>query len=541
MFQIISLIILIKVRLWIFIAIYRYNSEGEILLLCFFLNSMSMLQRIESMNWLSSQRIAMLITVVAVLFMAVHSIAFFSATDYMPADPDETIFYNSARNFFVNTSVKSVTMQEELTARIGGANWYGPAYSLLYGIPAKLFGFGNKYWIFFNFIFIVAALFVISMMPVGERSRWFYAAVLLLFNVTQIFVFTWNPEIFNLLLGLILCLFLFRIAESGRGKWLFVLLCFLFSFFRITWIFWAAGLLPFMGTRRKQVLYGAGFVFMLMLAFAYVQLFCAPFLVTAGGIGKELATLHFGAAAADFVKTFARNVYYFFYRELMVTPMWFAVKMVFIFLLFMLLHSAWRRRNRLVVSAAMIVMISLLVLFGMYQMTMPYVMKITGSLVLLVFFVTLRTGGRQHVAAILISLLWAFPFAQRHAIVTIKAHVTAAERMNNDYRNMVAALRSIPALMDHNTDQYVMFADYELQPMPFPLFLCILPVSDGRGHLIRYTANRIDPRKPVADTYKFFDRLPVKFIISRTSLIRPDLELLEQNAYFSFYHRKAGS
>ncbi len=456
---------------------------------------------------------------------------------YIPYHVDETIFYNQARAFYETGSVKAVVCIEEQVSFIFGANWYGVFYSFLFGLPAMLFGFSQKYCIWMNLVFTISCLPILYYLGLKKGKEWLVMPVFLMFFVVAAMPYSWFPESFNILLGVLLTYMLFRIAEKGDGLVVYLLLCLLFSFIRPTWVFWTIGVLPFCKNRRElysKVLICIGCVF---IAFLYVRFFCAPFFLKSTSFFTLFFKLEFKSgfiALAENARSIGGNLYRIYSIE-NYSP-WTVFKILFNTLHLYWIYKALKSKDKLLWAVTLICTVSMVVFVLMYSVRYPYYMKLSGSFYLLLFIFTIYRLNSK--AAIIFYLCFMFS-GYLYSIPSITKNIIAHQRLGNDTAlgacPLIEKLKQIKSFMHENQDHLVLFCNYEMAPVQQTAFKCSLPLNDDRGNSIRYTLNMFDPAIPYDSNFRFHNRMQVDYILSRKPLTLKHVELLDSNEYFMFY------
>ncbi len=78
---------------------------------------------------------------------------------YFVAHEDEVIYYGSAKVFAETGSVQAESCITEDVSPVGQINWYGPGYSVVYGMLRLLFGDGLSVTIWVHFALALLAVF----------------------------------------------------------------------------------------------------------------------------------------------------------------------------------------------------------------------------------------------------------------------------------------------------------------------------------------------------------------------------------------------
>ena len=468
---------------------------------------------------------------------------FISRINYLPAHEDETIYYNVARLFYLTNSLKGESCIEENFSIIFQANWYGIAYNIFYGCIAKLFGFNNMYFVYVNIIFILFSVFLIYKIESDKLSKISMILFFLMFNMVFTYAFTYFPETINIFFGICLTVVLIRIykkQEAGKPGWefsLYVTLCLLFSFFRITWVFWMIGLLPFAKTRFQA----AKFIILLFIsalaAFLYVQYCCAPPYVVGGSILNELKYFHIWGFVKGFSINIARNLYYFFLLQFKVQFSWMFIKLFYVFIILYLFFNLFMGKNKLLLAVALIFLFNMLVVFSLYSTIYPYFMKITASLFILFFIMIIYLDIKSIRSVVLCILCISFPFVIRETYSTIQQRENTYVQSVSIFSDEVDALKEIAEKVDQNKENIIQRGYYDMDPLPRGVFYTSLPFSNNSGFPIRYSDNMLKDSISYDENFKTFGKIKIDYVLSKRELNRKDIELIYKNNYFYFYKK----
>ena len=179
-------------------------------------------------------------------------IYFFSWLDssYSPYYGDEYFYFQNARNFAENSSLKASFTYFGEGAKLFGADAHGPGYPLIYGLISKFVGWHNLTIPAVNLgIFLIGAIALIFS---GVASRITKAQQVLLVvgsPITLFYSMTYLPELIHLGGGILLFVFCKNYLDTLSKKdfaWLLGLIIVL-GLIRNTWFFALFGLWVFPG------------------------------------------------------------------------------------------------------------------------------------------------------------------------------------------------------------------------------------------------------------------------------------------------------
>ena len=459
---------------------------------------------------------------------------------YMPFNEDESIFYNSGRLFYETGSIKGFNCVDEKFSIVFSANWYGIMYNIFYGGIAKITGFNNSYFIWINIVSVILSVpFILMLAPDGNKRFLMLAAFFMFFMVPG-YCFTYFPEAPNIFFGIVLTFLLFGIAKNEEAaglKILYALLCFLFALFRVTWIFWLIGLLPFMNNFARRILYIVFTLTAIGLAFLYVQYCSAPYLAQGGGmIMADLMKGHVG----DFIKGIFKHLLinidtYVFVEGVHVSRAFLPVKFFSVLVSVWLFISIFFLKDKFVKAAALIWLLAMAVMFSVYATVHPYFLKVTASLFLLAFFAVIHSGQKVMLSLLVLALILAFPFVCIETIHTISDRKQAFVEAQTIYAPILKAEREIGAHLMPMRETIIHTLVYEYYPMPLAFYLCNLPASVPQKQTVRYTVSKYGAGIPYEANFNPKHILKVDYLLARKPVARDDVRLVFNNDYFYLY------
>lgn len=328
-----------------------------------------------SFTTLINNRVLKAINVICLIGLSILIWKAFQRNQYFVAEPDECIYYNSARLFCETGSVSAPVAVNGQTSVIGQCDWYGPMYHLLYGGVAKLFGFSIYNFLIVNILCFIGILALVYTTAFDTETKLYITAAFMSSYVFIAYMFQLYPEPVNLLFDTSLVLLLKKIYDNQlkdipnrKAIILYALLVLLFSTFRVSTVFWMFGLLAF--SRSKNQLYGiVGLCLVTIgLVLVYMHYFNAPY----EGIFTDLFNGPFTfSKILVVVKSGASNIYLFFTHSNSFYDGLYLLLIVFS------LFNYWVTRNRFVLSACIISLLSLFILLILYTSESSFLNKQT--------------------------------------------------------------------------------------------------------------------------------------------------------------------
>jgi hypothetical protein len=464
---------------------------------------------------------------------------------YLPYDEDESIYYNVSRFFYLNNSLTAPEFINEQVSLIFQANWYGIAYTLFYGGIAKVFGFNNSYFIVINILCYLFSAFLLWKLETDVIKKRMQILFFTLFNVVFSYTFFYFPEILNIFFGVCLSFLLVRIYREGDSsnnlRLIYLLLIILFSFFRVTWSFWAIGLVPFCRSRREFIAIFFAFVLIVGSAFLYIKFFCAPYFLQSASIINDFISLDFKAFFIDLWKSLNSNFKIYFIDEWIRLPKsWLFSKYFLLFLFFYFIYKSLKTNNRLIYAAALIGVFNFLMLFAIYFTMFPFFMKITAPLYVL-YCVCIVTVDMKRIRnlGILFSLI-SLPLVIHFSLRSINDRKNSYIKASETYKEESAAIASIGRVIHDDHPVIIQWLYYDFK-FPMDVFLNSLPFQTVKEKSIRYTCNiKLDA---FSDEQNFsgHGKMRIDYLLSSKPLDLKDMRLVEQTPWFYLYEKNKQS
>ncbi|HWY98571.1 MAG TPA: hypothetical protein VNY36_05745, partial [Bacteroidia bacterium] len=462
--------------------------------------------------------------------------AFYHGTYYI-AEEDEEIYYNSARIFHETGSVRASECTEENISKIWGCNWYGPTYNVFYGLIAKVFGFHAYNFLIINIICLLLIALLIYRAEFNNETKMLIACMFLSLYAFAAYTFTFYPETIQLLFATILTLLLKNIYDKKeKGEQTtrlvagFILLLLFFSLFRLTFSFWAFGLLAFTNTTKsfiKTFLIG---VACFLFAYLYFQYF------NAATPTKSLHMASEGLGLSKLVllaKGFFKNIFNFFtknpFYELLNT-------LIFAMALYML----YLNKNRLLLAACIISFVYFAILLTLYTPFYFFFDKQTACLAPLLIIALCYVGGKNIKKATLFLLLFFAPIAYLKAYNQVKQRKIASIE-NDQLKPFSAKLEPVASKIEGGGPKMVLLLYREFDStIPLTDFMTNLPVATADKSPITYTVNILstkypDPVGKYEGKFRTYGRQYVNYFLSKHPLSIDSTTLVYSNDLFFLY------
>ncbi len=489
--------------------------------------------------------------------LAFASLCFFSFfawflfdLNYFPAHEDETIYYKIADLFSKTQSVIAPIFFDDKVSIIFQANWYGIFYNLFYGLIAYVFGINSTYFIFVNIICLVLSIFILTKINTSKFQKLNMIVFLLMFNMVFVFTFTYFPELLNIMLGTVLSFFIIKIYEYNDSEklnsyiLLYISLCFLFCFVRLTWIFWLVAILPY---AKNKIDFSAkvAFIFLLTtIAFLYSKYFCAPAFV---GLGRELTNLTTGSNIVNlllnsfmqFFHNLTKLVFSFESYGIRAPLIWNISKYITLIAMAYYLFEAVKIKNKLIASVLLISVTTYTIMLVMYVPEYPYFMKITTSVFILNFIIAVYLNEVKLKWFYLLSLGICFPLTIYTSYNTVKERKKSHSDLVGRYSVEVQEIKSIVNFIDPKKKVSTVQLspnEFFIDKFPAAIFYAALPVASTGNNPIRYSLSMESKGVSAKKKLPLYSNFKIDYILSKLPINnRFDIKLLHTNNLFYFY------
>jgi hypothetical protein len=431
---------------------------------------------------------------------------------------DEMIYFNAAKLFYETNSLKAGFCINENRSIIGEYNWYGPGYALIYGGIAKIF-------VAINYALFILCLFLIWKLPFTKIKRLLFLAIFLSTYASFSFVFTFFPEELNLLFALLLLVLFARIKCNKSLLIPYIILIFVFSLVRVSFIFWIFTLFFIKNSPIKRV-YTTIIAFVLFIVIlVYMKLFNAPAFVQGlkeiYGTGKVPNVFSF---IIHIVKNAMWNCKELYQHA---TPSVFCI----IYLLFLAIVSviSIKQKDNSNFGIILLLLIVSLVFLSLYIFLPIYIEK------QLLFFVPLCIYLIiQNKKYISILLFFSFFLFVPYTMLKTKEFVDQSKQFFYNYQNeshdreLCNSIFKDIAIQKKEINVLFQYRDFNFT---------YLPVSIN-GVPILYTTNVLAFNYSDSLRYKRFNKIKIDFILAKHPIILSSYRLVKNAGYYFLYQKK---
>ncbi len=483
-----------------------------------------------------------LLIIAFLFFSAIFVINFTSAVGdgkFYPCDQDEAIIFSSAKLFYETGSVKAASMISEDSSKILGTSWYGPFYHLLYGGLAKVFGFHKGLIIIYtNFILLALSLLLFYFCFPEKNNRLFGIFLLLISPVLMPYFFTFFPQVLSIFFSVILLYLIINVNNKyelnqnyKKEIYLFLGFVLFFSLFKVTYVFWAVGILPFFRTRKEFFKNAILFFFTFLIVYLYMSYFIAPPYASQMKVLSLLKKFKIIALLGAFFSQISYNLSYYFLNTLRdITSL-----ITFILAMIMFL-SSFKEKNRFIFSGALIIALYYLVLLAFYNPHYYYLTKQTMPIYPLILYLYVNYFKERYALVILVIFISFIPQNINTTLSNIKQRRIGYLNYEENYKSLREAFNELKKWV-HQDKESIILWDYDEHGYPGSNTGVIIPNSNNAGKAIRYTTNIYWTKVPDSLQFEFHKKLPVDFVLSKDSLSLKNLQLIHKNNFYHFYKR----
>ena len=441
---------------------------------------------------------------------------------------DEGIYYNAARLYAATGEAFANHCIAENVSSIGSYNWYGPFWSVFYGLGYKLFGSGIGILIFNLSSSLLAILAIIKLIP---KNNYLLAIALMSSYPFLYYQFSFYPEAPILLCSILNLALLIRIVQYQRLNLipLFFLTILLEVPLRITSVFWLFGLIPIL-SKKNFWYYGGLIVSGVLIGFLYMKFFCAP--AFERGLANldqagEKSILNF---ITDTLRILGSNTLTIF-REHNLTVLTFYLLLIVTSVLAIL------KRNYLLFSIAAVSVISTLIFMSFYSTLSFFFIKQTFFLwPLMIYGIITHLETKKIRTFVLFVLICSFVPSVFYSQKNIQAHRTPMLSITD--QKFKESMTIIKNLKSNGEEVTILFHATDLKI--YKRYQLYLPIINSEGVPIRYTTNVCFPSCIEREKFKEHNKLKIDYIIvPKQSLFVPiESTRVIKTELFNFYSKK---
>ena len=438
---------------------------------------------------------------------------------------DEGIYYNAARLYAATGEAFANHCIAENVSSIGSYNWYGPFWSVFYGLGYKLFGSGIGILIFNLSSSLLAILAIIKLIP---KNNYLLAIALMSSYPFLYYQFSFYPEAPILLCSILNLALLIRIVQYQRLNLipLFFLIILLEVPLRITSVFWLFGLIPIL-SKKNFWYYGGLIVSGVLIGFLYMKFFCAP--AFERGLANldqagEKSILNF---ITDTLRILGSNTLTIF-REHNLTVLTFYLLLIVTSVLAIL------KRNYLLFSIAAVSVISTLIFMSFYSTLSFFFIKQTIFIwPLMIYGINMYLETKKIQIFTFFVLMCSFVPSVFYSKKNIEAHRTPLLSITDQkFKESMTIIKSFKS-----NDEVVTILFHAPDLENYRRFHLYLPIINSEGVPIRYTTNVCFPSCNESEKFKQHNKLTIDYTVvpKRSSFVPIESTRVIETELFNFY------
>jgi hypothetical protein len=236
----------------------------------------------------------------------------FIGSSYSPYYGDEFFYFKNAESFYKTSELPAAFTYTGKGSFLLGFDPHGPAYPILYGSAAKLFGWHGPLIPFFNCAFLAVALFLLIVQKETTLKLKFVQVILILGSpITLFYSFSFLPELLQIS-GAIFLFLQFKQYYRTQKRFdliLLIVVILLLGMIRSTWFFSLIALM----ISTKGINWKAGFALLVLaLSLAYLSqvFFHESVTNTFSELGELIQSQNYSQAVEALFFNFKRNLYF---------------------------------------------------------------------------------------------------------------------------------------------------------------------------------------------------------------------------------------
>jgi hypothetical protein len=465
---------------------------------------------------------------------------------YLPAWTDEYGYVLDARSFAQNGTLHAARVKEERVSRAFEASTHGPAYILLQGGIARVFGDPAAITVWPNVVALaIALLLVLLALPAERDARLWIAVLLLLHFAVFLYAFTWMVETFQVVFAIAATVLLVRLHRGDRASpqfrrtlFAYAILLLVLSAFRVSYALWALGLVPLARDRRELLQWGALALILLALGIWLMQQLSAS--NPNWPLSRALTAVSHGdvtGAVRLVLHNVGDNLHRYFVGETQGLRFYVVMKYAVLAVGLVLLIGGVRRDDRFALAAAAILVAHLALLFLLYDATSWREHRHLAP----VFYLTMVAliVGRYRIATFVLyaALLGLFPEVVGYAHARIFPERQWMARQWAAAVDARAALAELATLDGRDGDGPITILHAQGFYRNMSVFPLAVPVVNHNGRPIRYTGNlgrTLDAKR--------FGRLPIDYaLLPPGAKPEPGWRLVREDRFYVLYDLRSAS
>lgn len=451
--------------------------------------------------------------------------------NYLPIFSDEYSYYLDSKSFWLYNRIDAAITFNERYSVIGQAGFHGFMYSVLYGAFFKIFAFfGITPSIMLANIVLVLCLFVfLAFSRIKLENKLLIGIIFLSNYIFVIYISSSMTEIFHYIFAVVVGYLLYLVYQTKESKYLYMLITLIFLLlpFRESWVFVLFGLFPLAGSLKDFVKYSMVLFLGLIVVIVWQKYFQAAFPIDYfHSIKTQLSNESLVNIIYPMYDHFLANIDKYFlsetYKEYRFV---FYYKYLFVAVLLYALYDSYRKRDKAILSGAIIAIIfflSLLVLYDAFGWREARALIVPFIILTVIFILKQRYFA--------VSLIILFQLFNLYAVLDAKQSIDSSrEKMNVLIKEKQPLLDDFSELESYvasfDKKEITVLVSLDLTPSNDSPLFNQLPLSLG-GKFIRYSI--------VYGNFNILDSMSDLYISSKMEKGN-NMKLLGQNRHFYFY------
>ncbi|WP_299246650.1 hypothetical protein [uncultured Aquimarina sp.] len=305
----------------------------------------------------------------AVLFNYIHLLNSITH-NYLPVWSDEFFYFINTNSFFQNGVLEAALTYNGEGSRILGVDAHGFGYPLLHGGIAKIFGWDNLNFIYFNFISVlISVLLMCCIRRITITEKLWVSNLILMFPFFILYGVTYMQESIHILIALVISVLVYFIYNKEDNKVyivLFLITIFIAGIFRALWFFWLIGLIPLAKSNKQLIIYFSLFLLGVVMSFVFVLFFTEPVPNYFSSLVVLLKNNKIGEGLVSLLFHFYDNLNFYFFGK-SGDLVYKSMKYLNFGIVTYFSYLAFKNKSRLTIAIALIGTLNFLLLFTIYD------------------------------------------------------------------------------------------------------------------------------------------------------------------------------
>jgi hypothetical protein len=477
---------------------------------------------------------------VSLVLLFILLLRFISIPHFSAFHEDETIYYSGAKVFAEANSVKARGVISENVSTFFEADWYGIFYPIFFGGIMKITGTSYKAFITINILlYLLIAVIILKSKQLDRNERLSLLAITVASPVLLKYAFYFMPMVLNVLFALVLIFYLLKVnaasatmnrKDLNAAIFKYVLLVLLFSLFRVTYVFWVIGIVPFSTSRKNGISLTVVCFVTVLLIVLYMKFFNAPAYAPNVAVISYLFQHDFYLFFKSVIHSIISNIEagplnFKTVSKPYILPYYFTLLAPF----YLVYRYAVKQKNKLLLALSAICLLSNLVSLFFYYLAYGLYMRFSIQLFTTLCFVVIMDKTISNILkqSFILLLLLSSALAIPEQLIEFDQRELSGVTLQNEFYSAIADLKNNIA----NQPVTTILVDRTLfVSHPSKEFELAVPYIAANGGTIRYTYN-IREKDPLT----LHQKLKINYVLSVDSLKSPNLTPIYFNKHYFLY------